>query len=231
MVSPAEAAKFRRANQQLQNRIERDVRRLWTALDASNPEGMRDALLDYVPGLVDKYGQVAAVVAAEYFEETTGVSATVADTFSAGAVQGSVRYYAGGLWTGEAGKVLAGVTAAASRHMLQFGRTTIYDSTRRHSSLRYARVPEPGACSWCLMLSSRGAAYASEQSAGGEGNDYHDDCGCDPVAVRDDSELPYDYEDLYEKYTRAREADIEGAPAGYTDKAIAARMRNLLGTR
>lgn len=229
MVSAKQASDYRTANKQLTALIERDVRKLWSALGALSPEGKRDALLDYVPGLVDRYGQVAATVAAEYFEETTGASATFVDAISPDGIQSSVRYFAGGLWTGEGGKVLAGVTAAASRYALQYGRSTIHQSSLDTAGVSYARVPEPGACNWCLILSSRGAAYGSKKSAGGEGNDYHDECACQPVAVHDDSELPYDPEELYEKYDAALNADIEGAPTGGDVKAVAARMRVMYG--
>lgn len=52
----------------------------------------------------------------------------------------------------------------------------------------YARVPEPGACSFCLMLASKGAAYSKEsvQSANG----YHDNCRCVGIEVKSDADLP-----------------------------------------
>ena len=43
---------------------------------------------------------------------------------------------------------------------------------------RWRRVPEPGACDFCLMLATRGAVYAS-QSTAGKDNDYHAHCHCD----------------------------------------------------
>lgn len=52
----------------------------------------------------------------------------------------------------------------------------------------YARVPEPGACSFCLMLASRGAAYSRE--AVESANRYHDNCRCVAIEVKDDASLP-----------------------------------------
>ena len=43
---------------------------------------------------------------------------------------------------------------------------------------RWRRVPEPGACDFCLMLATRGAVYASQETAGRD-NDYHAHCHCD----------------------------------------------------
>ena len=266
MVSAADAAKYRRANQQLEDLIERNIRQLWTGLGASSPQEMRDALMDYVPGLVDTYGKVAGTIAAEFFEETTGLPATIADTYSREAVQGSVRAFAGRLWTGEQVSVVAGVSAAARRHMLQVGRSTMYQSALRNPGVGYARVPEPGACNWCLLLASRGAVYAKDtvtkvsearmytgtsgMRGRRPGEDFHDDCRCDGVAVRDGDYLPYDADALYEeKYMPARVADPESLVSrddfptdaayrrrveeltGMSDRAISARMRVLYGGR
>lgn len=38
-------------------------------------------------------------------------------------------------------------------------------------------------CDFCLMLASRGPVYGSSETAGGEGNKYHDHCYCIPVPV------------------------------------------------
>lgn len=41
----------------------------------------------------------------------------------------------------------------------------------------WRRVPEPGACPFCLMLATRGAVYKSDRTAG-NGNKYHRHCHC-----------------------------------------------------
>lgn len=44
---------------------------------------------------------------------------------------------------------------------------------------RYARVPSGAkTCAFCVMLASRGFAYSTEKSAGGEDEKYHNDCDC-----------------------------------------------------
>lgn len=264
MVTAAEAGRYRAANRELEDRIERSIRQIWQALGAASPQEKRDALMDFVPALVSTYGSVASTVAAEYFEETTGATATLVDTFNRDAVQGSVRAFAGRLWTGEQATVVAGVSAAARRHMLQAGRSTLYESARRTPGVGYARMPEPGACNWCLLLSSRGAVYTeatvttvsearmftgtSGREGRGLGEDFHDACRCDGVAVRNDDELPYDADALYrDRYMPARVAEPESLISrddfasdaaykkrlsdltGMHDGAIAARMRVMFG--
>lgn len=56
---------------------------------------------------------------------------------------------------------------AAERMVGNTGTQTIIDNTARDPKARgYARHPEPNACSFCLMLASRGGVYKSERSAG-----------------------------------------------------------------
>lgn len=48
----------------------------------------------------------------------------------------------------------------------------------------WRRVPEAGACDFCLMLATRGAVYRTAQTAG-DGNDYHRHCRCDATLETD----------------------------------------------
>lgn len=50
---------------------------------------------------------------------------------------------------------------------------------------RYARLPEPGACSFCLMLASRGAVYSKDTVLGGGGR-FHTSCRCVGIQVKPD---------------------------------------------
>ncbi|MFV8396265.1 hypothetical protein [Corynebacterium hindlerae] len=59
----------------------------------------------------------------------------------------------------------------------------------------FARVPEPGACSFCLMLASRGAVYTEKTV--GRVNKFHDSFRCLGIEVkRDGSDLPRINRDL-----------------------------------
>lgn len=96
----------------------------------------------------------------------------------------------------------ARLAAASERQVLDAGRNTIVDNAGRDRQAKgWARVPEPGACSFCLLLAIRGAVYTSQQTAGpnqrsarhktraGEafldGGDFktHDHCRCTAVPV------------------------------------------------
>lgn len=65
----------------------------------------------------------------------------------------------------------------------------------------FARVPEPGACSFCLMLASRGAVYTRETV--GRVNRFHDHCRCLGIECRrDGSNLPRINRDLEREWER-----------------------------
>lgn len=58
------------------------------------------------------------------------------------------------------------------------GRDTLQKNASRDPAARYARIPDGGACDFCRMLGSRGFVYHTEETAGGDGNDYHPHCNC-----------------------------------------------------
>lgn len=89
-----------------------------------------------------------------------------------------------------------------SRLVLFQSRETVYQATR-DAGTAYARIPEPGACNFCLILASRGAVYtkktvtvASSRSMRG----YHDGCRCLGIEVKNESELPQINKDLIVAY-------------------------------
>ena len=70
----------------------------------------------------------------------------------------------------------ARLAASTERLVLDTGRNTIVDNAQRDPKAKgWARVPEPGACSFCLMLATRGAVYRSESMADFKS---HDNCRC-----------------------------------------------------
>lgn len=186
MPSRSEIEAFRSRNVAITSRLSRDLARFWGGLDLSNPETARDALVEYVPRLVAQYGDLAATVAADLYDElrsAAGVrrrfSAVLARGVPDEAVVQRVRFGAQHLWTDHPEDTLKFIDGAAGKYALQAGRDTIATSSRRDpAKAKWARVAEPDACEFCLMLAGRDFAYTSEDAAAGE---YHDNCQC--VAV------------------------------------------------
>lgn len=100
------------------------------------------------------------------------------------------------------GAALHRLQGALTRLVLQPYRETVLNTTREHGQrtrTAVARVPEAGACAFCRMLASRGAAYGSAKSAQStkDGKRFHDNCRCSTQIARiDGKDLPQSVRDL-----------------------------------
>ena len=221
MPTRAEVDLLRTAQAELTKRVRRELASLAGTL-TGNPQAIRDTLLQVVPALVAEYGEVAATISAEWFEEVYGARAAMAAPIRAEFIEQGVRYAAGHLFEGNTAATISALDTKLDKWIKQAGRDTISASADRHN-IAWARVPSGAkTCSFCLVMASRGAVYGREWAAGGRGHDYHGDCDCQVVAVRSADDLPegYDPDELYDLYSAARDA------AGSGDiKDIAAAMR------
>jgi len=220
MVSQADIEQFRAANSQLSKLVRAALEAFFGSLDLSKPENARDALLEFMPVLTAQYGDVAATLAAEYYDEMRAASgaagrfrALTTTGVPADAVAAKVRYLAGHLWTPEPAAILGGLLTAADKYVKQPGRDTIAKNAKREG-VSYARVPQGAkTCAFCLVLASRDAVYHSKKSAGdlgrGVGDRFHGDCDCAVVRIAKPSDYPSDYlpDGHYEMYSDAAKDD------------------------
>jgi hypothetical protein len=205
----------------------------FAALDLSRPEAVRDALLEFMPLLVAEYGQVAAALAMEWYDqlrldaEDAGsyiVALPPTAPVATEQVEETVRFLAGTLWTPKPAAILSSLSLASDKYVKQYGRDTIAWNADREG-VPWARVPTGAkTCSWCLILASRDAVYLSEASATlrADGEKYHGECDCQAVPLRPGDKYPEGYlpDDYYDMYQVARDS------AGSGDmKEIAAAMR------
>lgn len=225
MATMAQVNAARLAQKTISNRAKSAVRALWTDVRGNAPDVVRNVFLDAMPQIVGTYGDASAEVAAEYFEELTGISAEPSSGPVDGQIAAQVRYRAGGLWTPKPQDALAGFLMDADKFVKAFGRDTIYDNADRRG-VRYARIPSGSkTCAFCMVLASRDAVYLSQRSAGGMGNDYHGYCDCTVTPVRDRSDLPegYDSDELLAIYKNARD---EAGSDNLNDIVEKARRQN-----
>lgn len=123
----------------------------------------------------------------------------VANKPSQEAIEESIRFLVVARETSELREAIWGMV---DRNVLNGHRETILLSSLAAGN-GYARKPEPGACSFCLMLASRGAVYKSMEhatrvgapgvvmrGAASKGDRYHDNCRCQAVEVSDGDGLP-----------------------------------------
>lgn len=225
MVSRSDVEVLRTASSDVAKLAVRDLEKFWSYVDLSKPERARNALMNYVPLLTDRYGEMAATIAADWYEdvrEAEGVAgrfaAEMAPTVPREAVQKRVRYGAGHLFTETPEATLGFLkTEVVAKYVMRPGRDTLIRSAHRDGAT-WARVPRgKETCAFCLMLASRGFVYESESSAGiSRRNQFHGDCDCAVVpSWSDDPRLEgYDPDALYGKYLDARSvADGSGTDA------------------
>lgn len=226
MATMAQVNAMRLAQSRIAGRAEGAVRALWNQVRGNPPEVVRNVFLDAMPQIVGTYGAASGEVAAEYFEELTGISAEPAEGPNADQIAGQVRYRAGGLWSPQPNSTLLGFLQDADKFTKAFGRNTIYENGDRRG-VRYARIPAGGkTCAFCTMLASRDAVYLTRQSAGGGlGNEYHGKCDCTVTPVRDRSDLPggYDSDEFMALYEGARD---KAGSNNIKDIVAAARREN-----
>lgn len=233
MPSRADVERYAQANRDIRTLVLRDLGAFWLTLDSLSADETRDALLDVVPVLVTTYGDTAAAIAADYYDDlrdAAGVrgrfTATLADNVDFDTVASRVRWSVSPLYSANPDRAatLGRLAQNVDELTLRPGRDTIAESAGRDpAKARWARVPVGKTCAFCLMTASRGAVYRSEQSAGRK---YHGDCDCTPTPIWEGQPLPqgYDPDALYEQYNAARQV----ADSSRT-KAILAELRESTG--
>lgn len=167
MATLAEIAKHRAATRGIVMATTRDLNRFWATLDLADPAGARDALLRFMPTLTTQYGEVAATVAADWYDDLRASSgaagrftAQMAETVPTAVVEARTRFGAQHLWTPTPEQALAFLVGAASEYVLQPGRDTIAQSSMRDPAASgWHRETRPGACKFCRMLAGRGGVY------------------------------------------------------------------------
>src|SRR5690606_8457475 len=172
--------------------VDRDLDGMWERAWSQIPSGpaqaenIRDVFLQRLPILVSRHGEIAATLAADWYDAQRaahGVSgAFTADVRSAPylvqRVEGTVRRTAGALWTSRPEEMMVGLRAAVGKYVLEAGRETITQATYRDPQARgWQRVVRPGSCDFCRMLHGRGAVYSKETAFFAS----HKNCNCAAV--------------------------------------------------
>lgn len=190
MPSAADATRLRRVQASVRALVEQDLTEFWSSLDLTRPEVARDALLQYVPYLVDQYGDSAAALAADWYDDVRARE-RVPGRFRAlaqqspylDAVDGTVRRAAGSLFTDDPAVGLGTLLGTTGKYVLAAGRSTITRSADRDPrATGWRRITRPGACGFCRMLAGRGAVYKeSTVHFAAHGGAHGGECNCAAV--------------------------------------------------
>ena len=234
MATPEQVERFRAALNSLVELARRDLSAVWSTLDLGDGRSVRAVLEDMFPDLVQTYGSTAALLAVDYYDELRGVAPTAArfNTVMAEAVtveqaQAKARWAISPLFgVPDTAQALSNLGLGLDLLVKQFGRDTIAKNAAKDpSKALWARVPSGReTCSFCLIMSSRGAVYGSKVAAGGDMNKYHGKCDCTPTPVWSEADMPYDADVIYEKYL-----DIHDPGMGL--KQTAAEFRKEFGAK
>ena len=167
------------------------------------------ALEEGYAAVVKTFGIAAAQVALEFYvslREASGVS-TPYEPKAYPADVGNLLPYevaqAVASTLGDSAKLADLLAAKSTQHVLEHADQTVYSNALRDPARpKWAIVPNPSACDWCLMLGSRGFEYARESTAKSA---RHANCRCTPVVDFDASNPAldgYDPNGLYDYYAK-----------------------------
>lgn len=168
------------------------------------PQQFRNSLIVQTNLVVSQYGDVAASMAAEWYEDirvSEGVRGSFralpqSSPYNADAVEGMVRRAVAPMFdeVPDVSAVMRTVAQNAGKYVLGASRETV----RRNSFIDprgtgFQRIARPGSCDFCLMLVGRGAVYKRETAFFAS----HGACNCAAVPSWDRGAPEVDV-DLYE---------------------------------
>lgn len=165
----------------LNGEAQKDLDDLWHV--AENSESFRQTMLDGYPAIVDPYHELAAEMAAEWFDESdpeSDYTAETAEPLDEERMTNSVEW---ALNVGTAVTGLALLSGSLQRSVFDGARDTTILNTKNTRS-RWAVMAAPDCCEFCVMLASRGAIYATQETAEAALGGWHDNCNCVAVEER-----------------------------------------------
>jgi hypothetical protein len=183
MVTTGQANVLRQLQAGVARQVREELDAFFGSLNLEKPEAVRDALLQYVPLLVRSFGEGAAAVAADWYDEVRAGAnvagrfrAQVADPVEQYRIERVVRFSAQHLFTGAAALTLPSLLAPVERYVVEPSRLTIVGSTTRDPRASgWSRRARADGCRFCKTLATKGVyKYEADFAA-------HNDCGC--VAV------------------------------------------------
>lgn len=194
----------------------------WPQLNPQDIRGTLPRLAAMVMALIHRYGGASSAHAAAYYRAAradAGIPGRVAIRTAplppAEQVTKSLEWATSGLYraaTPEAEQAAATKVQGLTQSLaLNMGRSTVIETVKADREAKgWARVPEPGACSFCLLLATRGAVYKTSTAEFKS----HDHCRCHVEPT---------FSDHYEPTAQVRQAQDLYAATPYGDNAKAAR--------
>jgi hypothetical protein len=202
VTTRAEVDRLAGAQAEVSRMVIRDLEALAERLPA-DPAAARDLLLEVMPVLVARYGDLAAAVAAEWFEDAYELPASTAEMIDAAEVESVTRYAAGHLFRGDVGALLGVLAVSLDRLVKYQARKSLAESAWAHG-MAFIRVPRGArTCSFCLGHAARGPIYRGSAEEAGRAFHGHCDCSVVPYREGDDTPRGFDLEELQALHAEA----------------------------
>ena len=212
----AGAGRWRAAQAGLTALLLRDLRGMRRLINPSRLQVTVPTWIEAVNAVVARYSQVAATLAADFYDgerEAAGVpgafTVPLADAPPDEQTSNSLRWATKDLWPRDQADAtvvqlepldtrldtaMVKADGATQKLVADRGRATLRQAVDSDpQAVAYARAAALGACFFCKLMASRGAVYATAQSAGKGANDlfsgdasvvkFHNDCHCAIVPV------------------------------------------------
>lgn len=210
------AGRWRAAQRGLTALLLRDLRGLRRLINPSRLQATVPPWIEAVNALVVQYAEVSATLAADFYDgerESAGVSGSftvpLADPPPEEQTEESLRWATKDVWDRDPETATAvqlepldvrldqaqkKAEGAVDRLVLNVGRGTVLQAVDRDSeAVAWARGAALGCCSFCALMSSRGATYHTAGTAGREANErfegdtgqakFHNWCRCVVIPV------------------------------------------------
>lgn len=202
--------RYRRAQRGLTRLLLRDLRRLRGLLRGPRLEDAVAGWIDAAQAVIEQYGETSASLAADFYE-TQRDAAGVVSPFRAELAppppreqsSASLRWASRDVWPRDGQTLTLGARlddaqglgeSVAQKLVADQGRETVRRAVRAdRDAVAYARAAALGACSFCKLMSSRGAVYATADTAGRVADErftgdasvvkFHDNCHCAIIPV------------------------------------------------
>jgi len=200
----------RRSLQQVSTLADRELAVIYSGLPKS-PGAALAMLIDQLPALTSKYGDVAATIAVDWYEavrEAAGAGGYYAGLTTPDLDPGKAimiaKWGAAPLFeAGDLARSQSLISGASQRLITNQARETVMINADKDKAAtgRWARDARASGCAFCLMIASRGPVYTSQDV--GDFN-AHDSCYCIAVPDFNDYEEPPHVAEFRESYNSAR---------------------------
>lgn len=178
-------------------------------------------LLQVFPQLVQPHTQAAALISAQWYDELAPESTFKATPSVLQPAEQLTKTVKWALYAPGAAKPEERLAGASKRLVFNASTTTVIDNARQEG-VRWARYASATACEFCRLLATRGAVYASKQTA----LKSHNHCRCIAVPERSgETYSPPAYVKAWEDEYAAASSAVSDAGKPQSFKNILAAMR------